>query len=93
MAINCIGINNYKLFTLFLPLTFLVRIFPKNSLGLGSLCYSYLKDDLPELWTLPDLGLPPTLTRFDPAQLSDRLLCLLAGQVVPEHERQEHACR
>jgi len=24
MAINCIGINNYKLFTLFLPLTFIV---------------------------------------------------------------------
>jgi hypothetical protein len=31
MAINCIGINNYKLFTLFLPLTLLVRIFLNNS--------------------------------------------------------------
>ena len=30
MAINCIGINNYKLFTLFLVTTILVRFYPYN---------------------------------------------------------------
>ena len=83
MAINCIGINNYKLFTLFLPLTLLVRILPNNSLGPGNLRYHYIKNDLPQLWAPPVLGLPLILTRADRAQLDYRLLCLLAGQVVP----------